>query len=266
MKSFLINIFIIFLIKKSFINCAKLNILGALFDLDGTLLDTEPLYDEAEQLIINKYGNGKTIELDIKQQLLGTPADINCKLLIDRYEVNLTVEEFQKLRDELLIKPFQNCKFKKGAKEVTHKCKIDLGLKTAIATGSSKFNVDNKIHNKKEWVDKYIDTIITSEHIENGKPAPDIFILAAQKLGLKPNECIVFEDGLPGVKAAISAGVRIVVAIIEEYQRPSFEELIYDKNKTILIILNSLEEFDFSIFHDEVFTKKSIHRLRRNLR
>jgi len=90
--------------------------------------------------------------------------------------------------------------------------------------------------------------------------------LAAQKLGLKPNECIVFEDGLPGVKAAISAGVRIVVAIIEEYQRPSFEELIYDKNKTILIILNSLEEFDFSIFHDEVFTKKSIHRLRRNLR
>ena len=103
-----------------------MRILGALFDLDGTLLDTEPLYDEAEQKIINLYGNGKTIEPEIKQQLLGTPANINCKLLIERYEVKLSVDEFIKMRDELLIEPFRNCKFKKGAKEVVHKCKYEL--------------------------------------------------------------------------------------------------------------------------------------------
>ena len=224
-----------------------MRILGALFDLDGTLLDTEPLYDEAEQKIINLYGNGKTIEPEIKQQLLGTPANINCKLLIERYEVKLSVDEFQKMRDDLLIEPFQNCKFKKGAKEVVHKCKYELGLKSAIATGSSRFNFDNKVYNLKEWVNKYIDVVVTSDNIKKGKPNPDIFILAAQELGLRPSECIVFEDGLPGVKAALSAGVKIVVAIIEEYQRPSFEGLIYDKNRTKLIILNSLEEFDFSL-------------------
>ena len=112
-----------------------------------------------------------------------------------------------------------------------------------------EISIDNKVYNLKDWVNKYIDVIITSEHIKNGKPAPDIFILAAQEIGLKPYECIVFEDGLPGVKAAIAAGIRIVVAIIEEYQRPSFEELVYDKNKTVLIILNSLEEFDFSLIN-----------------
>ena len=228
-----------------------MHILGALFDLDGTLLDTEPLYDEAEQKIINLYGNGKPITLDVKQQLLGTPAIINCKFLTEKYEVKLTPLEFEKLRDELLVEPFRNCKFKKGAKEVVHKCKYNLGLKSAIATGSNRYNFENKVYNLNEWLNEYIDVVVTADDIKRGKPDPDIFILAAHELGLRPNECIVFEDGLPGVKAAISAGVRIVVAVIEEYQRPSFEQLAYDKNKTKLIILNSLEEFDFTLMKEE---------------
>ena len=224
-----------------------MHIFGALYDLDGTLLDTEPLYDEAEQKIINLYGNGVPLDSETKQQLLGTPAIVNCKLLVEKYDVKLTPEQFEEKRDELLVEPFRNCKFKKGAKEVVHKCKYELGLKSAIATGSSRFNFDNKVYNLKEWVNEYIDVIITSDNIKRGKPNPDIFILAAQELGLRPSDCIVFEDGLPGVKAAISAGVRIVVAIIEEYQRPSFQNLVYDKNKTKLVIINSLEEFDFSL-------------------
>ena len=224
-----------------------MHILGALYDLDGTLLDTEPLYDEAEQKLINLYGNGVPLDSETKQQLLGTPAIVNCKLLVEKYEVKLTPEQFEEKRDELLVEPFRNCKFKKGAKEVVHKCKYELGLKSAIATGSSRFNFDNKVYNLKEWVNEYIDVVITSDNIKRGKPNPDIFILAAQELGLRPSDCIVFEDGLPGVKAAISAGVRIVVAIIEEYQRPSFQNLVYDKNKTKLVIINSLEEFDFSL-------------------
>ena len=224
-----------------------MHILGALYDLDGTLLDTEPLYDEAEQKLINLYGNGVPLDSETKQQLLGTPAIVNCKLLVEKYDVKLTPEQFEEKRDELLVEPFRNCKFKKGAKEVVHKCKYELGLKSAIATGSSRFNFDNKVYNLKEWVNEYIDVVITSDNIKRGKPNPDIFILAAQELGLRPSDCIVFEDGLPGVKAAISAGVRIVVAIIEEYQRPSFQNLVYDKNKTKLVIINSLEEFDFSL-------------------
>ena len=224
-----------------------MHILGALYDLDGTLLDTEPLYDEAEQKLINLYGNGVPLDSETKQQLLGTPAIVNCKLLVEKYDVKLTPEQFEEKRDELLVEPFRNCKFKKGAKEVVHKCKYELGLKSAIATGSSRFNFDNKVYNLKEWLNEYIDVVITSDNIKRGKPNPDIFILAAQELGLRPSDCIVFEDGLPGVKAAISAGIRIVVAIIEEYQRPSFQNLVYDKNKTKLVIINSLEEFDFSL-------------------
>ena len=226
-----------------------MHIKGALFDLDGTLLDTEPIYDAVEQQLINEFGNGEEMSLDIKLKICGTPPSFNSKLLVDTYQIKLTPEEFIKKRDELLIEPFRNSKFKSGAKETTHKCKYDLGLKVAIATSSSKFNFENKTNHLKDWLNEDIDLVITidDKRIKKGKPAPDIYILAAKELGLEPYECIVFEDALNGVKAAISAGVGIVFAIMEKYQRKALEELIYDKNKTKLVILDSLENFDFSL-------------------
>ena len=66
-------------------------------------------------------------------------------------------------------------------------------------------------------------------------------------MGLKPQECIIFEDSGSGVQAAISAGAPIVVAIMEKCQRNTLETLNYDKNKTKLIVLDSMDQFDFSI-------------------
>ena len=226
-----------------------MHIKGALFDLDGTLLDTEPIYDAIEQQIVNDYGNGKIIEWKIRQQLLGSPPLINAKVLIENYDIKLTPDEFLKLRDKLLEEPFKKSKFKKGAKEITHKCKYELGLKTAIATSSSKHNFENKTNHLKDWLIEDIDIIITNDdkRIKEGKPAPDIFILSAKELGLQPQECIVFEDAPSGVQAAISAEIGIIVVVMEKNQRNSLEGLFYDKNKTKLIVLESLEEFDFSI-------------------
>ena len=226
-----------------------MHIKGALFDLDGTLLDTEPIYDEIEQRLINEFGNGKEISSEIKIQMLGTSPLFSAKILIDNYKINLTPEEFIKKRDNLLIEPFGKCKFKKGAKELTHKCKYDLGLKNAIATSSSTFNFENKTNHLKDWLNEDIDVIVTGDdkRIKEGKPAPDIFILAAKELGLEPHECIVFEDAANGVKAAISAGVGIIVLVMEINQGNTLEGLIYYKNKTKLIILDSLDQFDFSL-------------------
>ena len=180
---------------------------------------------------------------------MGSPPLVNARIVVDNYEIKMTPEEFLKKRDELLEEPFKKSKFKKGAKETTHKCKYELGLKNAIATSSSRHNFENKTDHLKDWLNEDIDIVVTSEdkRIKNGKPAPDIFILAAKELGLQPQECIVFEDALSGVQAAISAGVGIIVAVMEKRQKSTLEGLIYDKNKTKLIVLESLEEFDFSI-------------------
>ena len=224
-----------------------MHIKGALFDLDGTLLDTEPIYDAITQQLINRFGNGKKLDWSIKQHIIGATQKTSSKLFVETFQINLTPEEFQKKKDELLKEPFKNTKFKKGAKETTHKCKYELGLKIAIATSSSKNNFENKTNHLKEWLNEDIDIIVTGDDIKEGKPSPDIFILAAKELGLEPNECIVFEDGLSGVKAAINAGIGIVVAIMEKWQRNDLEELYYDKSKTQIIVLDSMEQFDFSI-------------------
>ena len=214
-----------------------------------TLLDTEPLYDEVEQLLVKEYGNGEEISSEIKLKMLGTPPSFNSKLLIDTYQIRLTPEEFIKKRDELLIEPFKNSKFKKGAREITHKCKYDFGFKVAIATSSSKFNFENKTNHLEDWLNEDIDLVITGDdkRIKKGKPSPDIFILAAKELGLQPKECIVFEDAGNGVKAAISAEVGIIVAVMDKNQINTLNELIYDKDKTKLFILDSLDKFDFSL-------------------
>ena len=226
-----------------------MSIKGAIFDMDGTLLDTEPIYDEAAQKIINEFGNGKKIEWDVKKTVIGTPAKVHSKIFVDAYEIKLTPEEFKKKRDQLLIEPFKNCKLMKGAKETTHKCKYGLNLKVAIATSSSKFNFENKTYNLKNWLKEDFDVIIMGDdkRIKEGKPSPDIFILASKDLGLEPQDCIIFEDALSGITAAIRSGARIVVAIPDPRQKKDVENIEYDKNKTKLIILNSMEEFDFNL-------------------
>ena len=226
-----------------------MHIKGALFDLDGTLLDTEPIYDAAAQQLIDEFGNGEKIKWEIKKYIIGTPPKVHCKIFVDSYNINLTPEEFQKRRDALLVEPFKKCQFKQGARETTHKLKYELGLKVGIATSSLKKDFENKTNHLKEWLDEDIDIVVTTDdgRIKAGKPAPDIFILGAKELGLEPNECIVFEDSSSGVKAAISAGVPIIVAVMEKCQRNTLEGLIYDKNKTKLIVLDSMDQFDFSL-------------------
>ena len=228
-----------------------MSIKGAIFDLDGTLLDTEPIYDEAAQKVINEFGNGKKIEWEIKKKVIGTSAKVHSKIFVDSYEIKLTPEEFKKKRDELLIEPFKKCKFMKGAKQTTHKCKYEYHLKVGIATSSSKSNYENKTNHLKDWLKEDIDIVITGDdkRIKNGKPAPDIFILAAKDLGLEPKECIIFEDALSGITAAIKSGAKIVVAIPDPRQKDDIENLIYDKNVTKLIVLNCMDEFDFNLFN-----------------
>ena len=78
------------------------------------------------------------------------------------------------------------------------------------------------------------DKIITGDdkRIKEGKPFPDIFILSAKDLNLKPENCIIFEDALSCIKAAIRSGARIVVAIPYPMQKNDVENIKCDKNKT----------------------------------
>ena len=226
-----------------------MNIKGIIFDLDGTLIDTEPIYHESAIRIIKEYGNGKELSWDIRTKILGAPEMVAAKIIVDTFEIKLTPEEFVKKRNEITSEMFKKCPFIDGAKEITHKFKHELNFKLALATSSTQINFGLKTFNKKEWLKEDFDAIVLGDdkRIKNGKPAPDIFILAAKDIGLEPKDCIVFEDSISGIKAGINSGARIVVGIPDPHLKHKAEELQYDKNITKFIILDSIKDFDWSL-------------------
>ena len=226
-----------------------MDIKGAIFDLDGTLIDTEPIYYEAADNMIKEYGNGKKMDWNTKIKTLGSPEMVTAKIIVDTYELKLSPEEFIKKRNEKTSELFKNCPFIDGAKEITHKFKHELNFKTALATSSTKVNFDFKTFNKKDWLNEDFDAIVIGEdkRIKNGKPAPDIFILAAKDIGLEPKNCIIFEDSIGGIKAAIRSGAGIVIGIPDPHLRDKAEKLEFDEKITKLVLIDNIKDFDWSL-------------------
>ena len=226
-----------------------MSIKGAIFDLDGTLIDTEPIYYGIANDMIKEYGNGKKMGWDTKIKTLGSPEIVTAKIIVDTFELKLTPEEFIEKRNALTAELFKKCPFIDGAKEITHKFKYELNFKLALATSSTKVNFEYKTFNKKEWLKEDFDAVVLGDdkRIKNGKPAPDIFILAAKDIGLEPKDCIIFEDSVGGIKAGISSGARIVVGIPDPHLRHKAEELEYDEKVTKVVLLDNIKDFDWSL-------------------
>ena len=244
---------IFFYINAEMINqISNFKIKAAIFDLDGTLIDTQNIYDEANQIIINKYGNGKLYDSDLKLKIHGTSPAFGNRFIIEHFQINLTFDEFMEKKNEHLKDNLMMCKSMEGAEELTKNFKHKYGFKMAIATSSYKIMTESKLAIHKKWIDSDFDTLITGDdkRIKSGKPSPDIFILAASSLGMRPEECIIFEDAVTGVQAGLNSGAKIVIGLpADEFTKNAMLNLKYDKNKTKFIILNSLKDFDYDILN-----------------
>ena len=245
----LLSKFILIIMFKNSLNKLERKIKAAIFDLDGTLLDTQRLYDEANQIIINEYGNGKPYDVELQLKIHGSSPLFGNKYLLEYFEIRLTFEEFTKKKEQYLKDKITQCKPIEGVKDLTHKLKHKYGFKTAIATSSLKESADIKLINHQEWIKSDFDVIITGDdkRIVKGKPSPDIFLIAAKELGVRPEECIIFEDAVNGVQAGLNSGASIVIGLPDSNAKNIMENISYDKCKTQLYILDSFKDFDYSL-------------------
>jgi HAD superfamily hydrolase (TIGR01509 family) len=177
---------------------------GLIFDCDGTLADTMPTHFKAWLSILRKHGGDMSEELFYKSA--GIPTRDIIENLNKEFGYGLDVEAIYQEKEESYLALIHSIIEIKAVVDVARAYHGKVPL--AVASGGAHLVVDQTLN--AIGIRGMFDAIIGADDVENGKPAPDMFLLAAQRIGVAPSDCIVYEDGIPGVVGAGRAGMRVI--------------------------------------------------------
>jgi HAD superfamily hydrolase (TIGR01509 family) len=184
---------------------------AAIFDLDGTLIDSNSVWEKIDRKILSKRGIKATNE-EIVRMASMTYED--AAEFMQSLGVKETASELISEFNELAVSEYRNSIFlKEYVKEYLDKLKND-GVKMAVATASPKALYEPVLRHN--GIYSYFNTFCCTEEIGKSKDYPDIYLLAASRLNVMPEQCMVFEDILKGVASAKNAGM-YVVGVYDKY-------------------------------------------------
>ncbi|CAG8812790.1 26901_t:CDS:2 [Gigaspora margarita] len=180
---------------------------------------------------------GKTYTLQQWSRAIGIRKDESVALLINETGINMTVDEFHKELYEINLKKYPFAKLMPGVMRlVTHLKKHRIPMAIASSSLRKFFNVKTSVNRE---LFRMFDNVTCGDDVKNLKPAPDIFLVAREAIGNPPtNQCLVFEDSIPGVKAAKNANMKVIWV-----PNPKVAEL-YPNNISADEIIFSLNDFD----------------------
>ena len=207
-----------------------------IFDKDGTLHDTEKVYEQAWMLAAAEL-NVPDMETTIRD-CTGTTIPWIAAYWAEKYPT-IPFEEYLPRRQFHYFRLLeQGVPVKEGAYEVLDYLKAH-GYGIGMSTSTPWDTV--KEHLERTGMLSYFDTVVTGDMIQNGKPAPDIYLLAAERLGVDPADCIGVEDSLNGVRAVAAAGMRAVM--IPDLIPPTaeVEDLLWRRVDTLPELISVLE-------------------------
>ncbi len=204
---------------------------AAIFDLDGLLLDTEPLYLRATTDVLALHG--RQLEMAVLRRHIGIPSIETMRRLAEHYDIEASVETLNAERHALLETLLPGASPRPGAVELTRALNAG-GVPIAVGTSSTRDTLALKVANHADWIGCF-DAVVTSDDVARGKPHPDIFLEAAARLGVPPAACVVFEDAHSGVEAAQAAGMAVVMVPTEGVDSTGIEPDM---------LLSSLTEFE----------------------
>lgn len=179
--------------------------LNVIWDMDGVLLDSEPIYLEVESQIASRYG--KDVRT-ILSKLLGRTAKVCAKITVDELQLPMTAEEYLAERNAELLEKMKAVRILPGVEAIVRHL-YNIGARCAIATSSPRDLLESKKYGKDEFFGLF-EAIICGDDVANGKPDPEIFLKAATAIGAEPSNCVVFEDAPAGCRAARLAGMKCV--------------------------------------------------------
>lgn len=196
------------------------NIEGAIFDLDGTLLDSSWVWEKVDKKFLGD--RGFQVPDDYVDEISPLGAERAAVYTIERFGLNEDKDDIVREWIEMAKKEYATevvCKpYAKEFLEELHK----LNIKMAVATSSDRELFMKTL--EREGILKYFQKIVTVDEVERGKGYPDIYEEAARRIKVNPHKCLVFEDILAGVTGA-SLGEFNVVAVFDEKSKHNWEKI-----------------------------------------
>ena len=181
---------------------------GYIFDLDGTLIDTMPLHYRAWARAMRDAGLKETLSEDLFYSLGGVPTHRVAELFAEHYGLAIDADRVMHEKELLYLELIPEVRLIEPVAAFARK--IASTHPRAIATGGTPDIALPAIRAAK--LDDIFQIVVTplDVPIGRGKPCPDMFLLAAERMGVAPEKCLVFEDANPGIQGALAAGMKVV--------------------------------------------------------
>ncbi len=189
-------------------------VLAILFDLDGLMVDSEPHSLASWQAVMAR--RGVTLEPSVLDGILGQRLIETARLFVERYNLSDAPEQLSREKESYQIAHLNGQVKPMPGLSVLLDDVERRGVRTAVASSGARVYVQAVLDEIR--LAHQFETLVTAEDVTRGKPAPDVFLLAARAVDVPPELCLVLEDAPSGIQAAKAAGMRCV-AIPHHYTR-----------------------------------------------
>ncbi|MEM7331212.1 MAG: HAD family hydrolase [Chloroflexota bacterium] len=208
------------------------------FDMDGLMVDTEPISHEAWQIFLRPYH--VQLSQDHIQQLIGLRGDVSSKMVQEFFNLPLSAEQIQNQKGAIFATlRNKDVPVMPGLFDLVEKLK-QLKIRWGVGTSSPRSHASTIL--KQLNLTNQCQAIAGGDEVPHGKPAPDIYLLAAERLDVDPTTCLVFEDSAPGSRAAIAAGMRVIAVPNSDTKRSDFSH-VTAVLPSLTAVCDQLEQF-----------------------
>lgn len=209
---------------------------GAIFDLDGTLIDSMWVWEKIDYDFLSK--RNLTFPDDLRVNIEHLSFVEVAKYFKHRFNLNENIEDIMQEWNNMAYSEYStNVLLKPHAREFLLALK-SMNIRTAIATSNSRLLMNAALKNN--GIADMFDAITTLDEAGKVKNSPEIYLLSAKRLNVQPSECIVFEDILPAVKGAKAAGMK-VIGVHDSYSEFQKEDIVRTADKYISDFQECLE-------------------------
>ena len=212
---------------------------AVIFDMDGLLVDSEPKWDEARAALAAKLG--KPWNKDDHQAVMGLSTEAWARYMRDRWDIDMTLTDIvADIIGRMRAYYREQIPFRAGAVATVRLAAAT--YKVALASGSERSLIDIVVASPE--LSGCFEVVVSSDEVARGKPEPDVYLAAAERLGVTPARCVCVEDATNGILAGLNAGMKVIA--VPDKAFPVAADVLSRADR----VLGSLTEVNLDMLRD----------------